>query len=75
MSAKHHRLRLRDYFAGRRDPPPRDSSDNADLINDVVSADEINVEDVARQCGRTHARMWELAEQMHDEEKRGGRKK
>ena len=74
MSAKHHRLRLRDYFAGRRDPPPREVGDNADLINEVASSDEIDVEEAARQCGQRHARMLELAEQMFDEEKRGGRK-
>ena len=68
------KLRLRDYLVGHRDPPPRESNDTADLINEIAAADEIDVEEAARQCGRSCARLWERAERFVEEEKRGGRK-
>jgi hypothetical protein len=74
MSAKDRWLRLRDWLSGHRDPPPRESGDTADLINEIASADEIDVEEAARQCGQRHAQMWERAERMLEEEKRDQRR-
>ena len=66
------KLRLRDFLAGHRQPPPRRSTEPADLIREAEDADPIDVEEAARQCARSAFRLWERVERLIDEEKRRG---
>ena len=60
------RLRLRDFFARRAAPPETGagapSYENDELIRMVCDGDEPDVEDVARTCGRSQARLWDRIE-------------
>jgi hypothetical protein len=65
-------LRLRDYLAGRTGPPPHSrDAEVEDLIRRIEAMDEVDVEEIARLCACSHARVWERVETILREE--GGR--
>jgi hypothetical protein len=64
-------MRLRDFFDGRKGPPPR-GSDIDDLMREIEAMDEIDPEEIARLCRRGQARVWERIEEIMRDEGRHG---
>ena len=60
------RRRLRDLFAGRAAPPDASARPSSyevdDLIELALDGDEPDVEEIARVCGRSQARLWDRIE-------------
>ena len=67
----HGKLRLRDFFDGRKAPPPEESAlDVEELMAETEVTEELDVEDAARQCQRSQARVWERIDGTMRDERR-----
>ncbi len=66
-------LRLRDYLLGPPEPPPGgEERDVEALMREVAEMEDLDIEEVARLCGRSQARVWERSEEsMRDGGMRG----
>jgi len=67
------RRRLRDLFARQATPPDADARPQGyevdDLIDLTLDGGEPDVEEIARVCGKHHARLWDKVEDMFLREK------
>ena len=66
------RVRLRDYFGGRREPPRSGGSDPAELMREVEAAENLDPGEVVRLCRQGQVRVWERIEETVREEGRRG---
>ncbi len=66
-------LRLRDYLLGHTEPPPGgEERDVETLMRESAEMEDLDIEEVARLCGRSQARVWErIEETMRDGGMRG----
>jgi len=72
VSGPGRRLRLRDFFDGKKGPSPRSGRpDPEDLMREIEAMDDIDPEEIARVCRRSQVRAWERIEEIMREE--GGR--
>ena len=64
------RIRLRDFFAGHKEPPPRRPPyDTEDLIDMALDGDDPDIEGFARKAAKERRKLWHKLEDSIDQGK------